>query len=67
MDPKPNKSQKGQEVELREGLVHDVVVAVAAGAATGVGTQLTSQFFGNRVPKEEPPQVILPPGTDHDD
>ena len=51
---------------VKRGLGHDVIVGVAVAATGSVIHPVASAVVDkvmNRPPKEEPPEVILPPGV----
>lgn len=63
------QEQQEQAEVVKRGLVHDVVVGVTTGAATGAGIAAAQAAVGqllDRPPKEQPPQVVLPPGVEKD-
>lgn len=52
------------------GLGHDLLVGAAGAGVQNVVGPIVSQVTGhflNRPPKEQPPQVVLPPGVHHDE
>ena len=66
MDAQESEERRVTQTEMQRGLGHDMVVAAAGAAAGGIVSPVVSQVTGhllNRPPKEEPPQVVLPPGV----
>jgi hypothetical protein len=56
------------DVPAYRGLGHDVIVALAAGAAGGAARPVAEAIVDKvTAPKEEPPKVILPPGVKDED